>query len=445
MQLFFNPDISEKDSQISFDREESKHIVKVLRKTEGDILNITNGKGLIFEAEIISADIKQCTVKIISVEKEPPPPYYLHMIVAPTKMNDRYEWFLEKAMEIGVNEITPIICDHSERKVVKLERYERVLLSAMKQSLHSRFPKLNEPVSFHGFMKRELEGSKLIAHCEQVLKKPYLQKKVHPWQTVNIMIGPEGDFSKKEIEEALLAGMIDIAVHSAKDMATRLPDDLTIGAVLQREDVRDAFISPKYANLMDMPEGAKIGTSSLRRQAQVKRLRPDLEVVGFRGNVETRLQKLESGVADATFLAVAGLKRLGASDRVTSIVETVDMLPAVAQGAIMIELRAGDIDTQKLVAPLDHQPTALCIACERAFLARLDGSCRTPIAGLAHLSGTSITLAGEMLAPDGSAAFAARMTSSAAAALDLGREVAEALIEDAGPDFLASLHARRPQ
>ncbi len=216
MQLFFNPEISDKDSQISFDKEESRHIVKVLRKTEGDILNITNGKGLIFEAEIIAANIKQCTVKIISAEKEPPPPYYLHMIVAPTKMNDRYEWFLEKAMEIGIHEITPIICDHSERKVVKLERYERVLLSAMKQSLNSRFPKLNEPVNFKDFMSRELEGSKLIAHCENVLKKPYLQKKVHPWKTVNIMIGPEGDFSRQEIESALENGWEQISLGESR-------------------------------------------------------------------------------------------------------------------------------------------------------------------------------------------------------------------------------------
>ncbi|PTX43045.1 16S rRNA (uracil1498-N3)-methyltransferase [Christiangramia gaetbulicola] len=216
MQLFFNPEITEKDTQVTFSRDESKHIVKVLRKSEGDILNITNGKGLIFKAEIIIADVKQCTIKIISAEKEPPPPYYLHMIVAPTKMNDRYEWFLEKAMEIGVHEITPIICDHSERKVVKLERYERVLLSAMKQSLHSRFPKLNEPVTFKDFMEKKLHGSKLIAHCEDVMEKPYLQKKVHPWQAVNILIGPEGDFSKEEIDLALKYGWEQISLGDSR-------------------------------------------------------------------------------------------------------------------------------------------------------------------------------------------------------------------------------------
>lgn len=216
MQLFFNPDISEKDELVTFPRDESRHIVKVLRKNNGDILNITNGKGMIFSAEIVEADIKKCVVKILSSENEPAPPYYLHMIVAPTKMNDRYEWFLEKAMEIGVHEITPIICDHSERKVVKLERYERVLLSAMKQSLHARFPKLNEPTSFKDFIQKELKGSKLIAHCEDVMKKPYLQKKVHPWETVNIMIGPEGDFSKDEIKSALEHGWEQISLGESR-------------------------------------------------------------------------------------------------------------------------------------------------------------------------------------------------------------------------------------
>ena len=216
MQLFFNPDISEKDQLVNFPKDESKHIVKVLRKKEGDKLNITNGKGLLFLAEIIQADVKQCIAKILSFEEQPEPPYYLHMIVAPTKMNDRYEWFLEKAMEIGVHEITPVICDHSERKVVKLERYERVLLSAMKQSLHLSFPKLNEPVSFQEFMDRPLKGSKLIAHCEHVMEKPYLQKKVHPWQAVNILIGPEGDFSQEEIKSALSHGWEQISLGESR-------------------------------------------------------------------------------------------------------------------------------------------------------------------------------------------------------------------------------------
>lgn len=199
-----------------FQRDESKHIAKVLRKNEGDILDITNGKGLLFKAEIIRADIKQCLAKIISVEKQAPPSYYLHMIVAPTKMNDRFEWFLEKAMEIGVHEITPIICDHSERKVVKLQRFERVLQSAMKQSLHYRMPKLNEPVSFSDFMDTEIEGDKFIAHCEDESEKAYLQKKLKPKGKANILIGPEGDFSPNEIKKAVNEGWTAVSLGDSR-------------------------------------------------------------------------------------------------------------------------------------------------------------------------------------------------------------------------------------
>ncbi|WP_298247099.1 16S rRNA (uracil(1498)-N(3))-methyltransferase [uncultured Christiangramia sp.] len=203
MQLFYNPDISENDKQVIFPKDESRHIVKVLRKTEGDELSITNGNGMLFKAQIIQADVKQCIASINSSESQPAPPYYLHMIVAPTKMNDRYEWFLEKAMEIGVHEITPVICDHSERKTVKLERYQRVLLSAMKQSLHMHFPKLNDPVSFSELMQTEMPGMKLIAHCEDDEEKPYLQNKLKANSTINILIGPEGDFSPNEIKTAM--------------------------------------------------------------------------------------------------------------------------------------------------------------------------------------------------------------------------------------------------
>lgn len=251
-------------------------------------------------------------------------------------------------------------------------------------------------------------------------------------------VGGKGLFTK-EIEDALLAGEIHLAVHSAKDMATKLPPGLVIAAVLEREDVRDAFISLKYKSLAEMPPGAVVGTSSLRRQAQVKRLRPDLAIVGFRGNVETRLAKLEAGVADATFLATAGLNRLGKADRIASHVAVEEMLPAAAQGAIAIELRQADAATRRLVAPLDHQATALCIAAERAFLGRLDGSCRTPIAGLARLEGGRLAFLGELLAPDGSKAFSTARSGRAAEALDIGVAAAEALIGEAGPDFLARL------
>lgn len=216
MQLFFNPEISEKDQQVVFPKDESKHIIKVLRKKEGDSLNITNGKGLLFSAEIIQADIKQCVARILSFEEQPPPPYYLHMIVAPTKMNDRYEWFLEKAMEIGVQEITPVICDHSERKVIKPERYQRVLLSAMKQSLHLNFPILNEAIDFKDFIHTESKGSKFIAHCEDVSEKAYLQTKVKPSEQVNILIGPEGDFSPEEIKLALENGWEPVSLGDSR-------------------------------------------------------------------------------------------------------------------------------------------------------------------------------------------------------------------------------------
>ncbi len=203
MQLFYHPEVSENDRQIIFPKDESKHITRVLRKKQGDELKITNGSGLIFTAEIIQDDMKQCIANILSSEKQPAPPYYLHMLVAPTKMNDRYEWFLEKAMEIGVHEITPIICENSERKKVKLDRYERILQSAMKQSLHSRMPILNEPISYSEMVAAEFEGLKFIAHCEEDQPREYLQHKIEKDSTVRILIGPEGDFSKKEIEIAL--------------------------------------------------------------------------------------------------------------------------------------------------------------------------------------------------------------------------------------------------
>ncbi len=251
-------------------------------------------------------------------------------------------------------------------------------------------------------------------------------------------VGGKGLFTK-EIEEALAAGTIDLAVHSAKDMATRLPGGLAIGAVLEREDVRDAFLSHRYASLMEMPAGAKVGTSSLRRQAQVKRLRPDLEVVGFRGNVETRLAKLEAGVADATYLAAAGLKRLGQAQRITRFVPVEEMLPAVAQAAIAIEIRASDERTRAMVAALNHAPTAVCLAAEREFLNRLDGSCRTPIAGLAVHRGGKLAMVGEILLPDGSEAFKAEHAGSPADAAAIGVACAAMLIDLAGPEFLRKI------
>lgn len=240
-------------------------------------------------------------------------------------------------------------------------------------------------------------------------------------------IGGKGLFTK-EIEDALLANEIDLAVHSMKDMQTALPDGLMIGAVLPREDVRDAFLSLKYPDIDALPQGAVVGTSSLRRQAQLLNARPDLKVIGFRGNVQTRLKKLEDGVADATFLAVAGLKRLGLADRITSPVPISKMLPAVAQAAIGIEVRAGDERTADLIAPLNDEAAALAVTIERAFLARLEGSCRTPIAGHAWLKGPHLVFWGQVLSPDGTREFNVERIGPPEQALDIGTSAADQIL-----------------
>lgn len=203
MQLFYHPEISETDQQVTFPKEESKHIVKVLRKKEGDLLQITNGKGKFFDTEIIAAGTNQCIAKVVSVKEIAHDSYHLHLAVAPTKMNDRYEWFLEKATEIGVHEITPIICDHSERKVIKPERFERVIQSAMKQSLHAYLPKLNEAISFADFIQKYPDQQKYIAHCEEGIERKSLAGQLQKNTRVIILIGPEGDFSAAEIHTAL--------------------------------------------------------------------------------------------------------------------------------------------------------------------------------------------------------------------------------------------------
>ncbi len=210
MQLFYHPDISENDRQVILPKDESRHIVKVLRKNEGDELFVTNGKGFLFKTEIIDNSAQQCIARIINIEKETTPSYFLHLAVAPTKMNDRYEWFLEKATEIGLHEITPVICMNSERKVVKLNRYEKVLQSAMKQSLHLRIPKLNEASGFSEFITSEIEGEKFIAHCEENKPRTSLKSRLQKGQKSTILIGPEGDFSYPEIEMAITAGWIPV-------------------------------------------------------------------------------------------------------------------------------------------------------------------------------------------------------------------------------------------
>jgi hydroxymethylbilane synthase len=252
-----------------------------------------------------------------------------------------------------------------------------------------------------------------------------------------IEAGGKGLFTK-ELEEALFAGDIHLAVHSMKDMPALLPDGLEIAAILEREDPRDAFVSLKYKSLAEMPAGAVIGTSSPRRQAQALRARPDLQVVGFRGNVETRLRKLDEGVADATFLACAGLNRLGLSQHITERIGTEVMLPAVAQGAVGIEIRSDDLDTTRLAAPLNDAPTALCVAAERAYLGQLEGSCRTPIAGYAELRGSKLAIRGEILTTDGARAFASDLTGDPEVARNLGAKLAAELLDQAGPDFFSN-------
>jgi len=213
-------------------------------------------------------------------------------------------------------------------------------------------------------------------------------------------VGGKGLFTE-EIEAGLTSGALDIAVHSSKDMPTVLPAGLTLAHFLPREDARDAFVSLKYGSLAEMPAGAVVGTASLRRAAIVRRLRPDLVIVPYRGNVQTRLRKLEEGVADATLLAVAGLKRLGRLDVATDILDLETFPPAVGQGAIGIESREGDARVADLLAPIHHVPTATALDAERAYLARLDGSCRTPIAGYATVTGARVDLHGLILTPDG--------------------------------------------
>lgn len=247
-------------------------------------------------------------------------------------------------------------------------------------------------------------------------------------------VGGKGLFTK-EIEEALLGGRIDLAVHSAKDMPTISQPGLLLAACLEREDPRDAFISLKAKSLADLPHGARLGTASLRRQAIVKKARPDLVVSPLRGNVETRLRKLEAGEVDATLLAIAGLNRLGLAQHATHIMSAEEFLPAVAQGAIGIETRGDDNRTRQLVAPINHAPTFIAVACERAFLTALDGSCKTPLAGHATLSGDTLHFRGLIARPDGAAAHGITGNGHIRDAVRIGEEAGRELKKIGGPDF----------
>lgn len=250
-------------------------------------------------------------------------------------------------------------------------------------------------------------------------------------------IGGKGLFTK-EIEQALIDGLIDVAVHSAKDVPGILPDGLVICACLPREDARDAFISRKAKTLMGLAHGAVVGTASPRRAALVKRLRPDLDIVSLRGNVETRLKKIDDGEADATLLAVAGLRRLGMPQAATSILQIDEFLPAVGQGVIALQTREGDQRTRDRLAAIDDATTTTALSSERAFLAVLDGSCRTPIAGHARVTAAGLALRGLILTPDGSQAFETVRRGAPAEAVALGKDAGEELRSRAGADFFSA-------
>ena len=246
--------------------------------------------------------------------------------------------------------------------------------------------------------------------------------------------GGKGLFTR-EIEDALLAGMVDVAVHSMKDMPAKLPDGLVIAALLPREDPRDALIAPGASRLADLPRGARVGTSSLRRAAILLHRRRDLSVVPFRGNVDTRLKKLAAGEVDATVLAYAGLKRLDRAAEASCVLETDEMLPSPCQGAIGLECRESDARVRQMLDAVTDAPTAVCIAAERAMLAAIDGSCRTPFAGLAELDGEELNVRGLVIRPDGSELIEATRRGPARDAAALGRDLGAELKRRAGPDF----------
>ena len=250
-------------------------------------------------------------------------------------------------------------------------------------------------------------------------------------------VGGKGLFTK-EIEQALLDGDIDLAVHSTKDMVTVLPAGLVLAGCLPREDVRDVLVSPVATSFEAMPRGAVVGTASLRRQAQVLRLRPDLKVVPMRGNVGTRLEKLARGEAGATILALAGLKRLGMADVATAILSVDQFLPAVGQGAIAIETRIDDVPTREAIAAINDAATLTAVDAERAFLAVLDGSCRTPIAGHARIENGELLFRGLIAKPDGSATYEASRHGAVSDAVALGADAAQELKSRGGPDFFVA-------
>jgi len=277
-------------------------------------------------------------------------------------------------------------------------------------------------MEMHGLDKSSFEVIVIKTSGDRIQDKPLRE------------VGGKGLFTK-EIEDALLGGRVDIAVHSMKDMPVAQPDGLVLDCYLPREDVRDAFLSPNFETLTSLPAGARVGTSSMRRRAQILYKRPDLQVVEFRGNVQTRLRKLDEGVAECTFLAMAGLNRLGMEAAANTPLSLDEMLPAVAQGAIGIERRANDAPVNDLLRPIHDFPTGYRLEAERAYLRTLDGSCEMPIAGLAEIKGEQIHLRGEILRPDGSECLSHELSGAISDAEALGVELGRILLDNAGPYF----------
>ena len=252
-------------------------------------------------------------------------------------------------------------------------------------------------------------------------------------------VGGKGLFVK-ELEDALLDGRADLAVHSMKDVPTELPDGLHLGVVTERENPRDAFVSNTYASVLDLPQGATVGTSSLRRKSQLACLRPDLMIEDLRGNVDTRLRKLDEGQYDAIILASAGLNRLGKADRITSFIEPVQMLPAIGQGALGIELRVDDAELLEGISFLNHRATATAVTAERAFLKRLEGGCQVPIGAFGTTEGGNVTLTGLIASVDGRQILKEEATAPAASAAELGTMLAEKLLERGGRKILDEVY-----
>ncbi len=277
-------------------------------------------------------------------------------------------------------------------------------------------------IKAHGFRQDDIEIVVISTSGDRIQDRPLAE------------VGGKGLFTL-EIEQQLADGRIDLAVHSSKDMPTFLPEGLHLSIFLEREDPRDAFIGREVKSLLDLPLGAIVGSASLRRQALIRRARPDLKIVNFRGNVETRLRKLAGGEVDATFLAYAGLKRLGLGHVATELMDAKAFPPAPGQGAITVESRIGDDRVDALLAPLNHLPTSTALACERAFLGALDGSCRTPIAGLATVSGERLQFHGMILLPDGSEAHEVMGEGAPYDAAEIGRDAALRVRKLAGPRF----------